>query len=63
MPDKRHSVYRIEVETTGREVYYVEDAASEDDARERVNNGAIEPYVSEVLAGQIVSVELESDDA
>ena len=51
------SVYRVEVETQGREVYYVQ-AASEDEARAQVNDGDHEPSVSEVTSGEVVNVEL-----
>lgn len=53
------TVYRVEVETTGHEVYYV-NAETEAEARRIVNEEAIEPSVSEVLSGQIVGVEEES---
>ena len=53
-------IYRIEVETEGREVYYVQ-AATEQEAREIVDEGRIEPSVSEVTGGSITSVERESD--
>jgi hypothetical protein len=53
-------VFRVEVETEGREVYYVQ-AEDEDNARQQVNNDALEPSVSEVLGGIIVNVELADD--
>lgn len=53
-----NNVYKVEVETEGREVYHVE-ASNEEDARRQVNECvAGEPTVSEVTGGSIVNVEL-----
>jgi hypothetical protein len=56
-------VWRVEVETEGREVYVVE-ADTEDEARALVDGDADlgRPLVSEVTSfGPIISVELEDE--
>lgn len=53
-------VYRVEVETEGREVYYVQ-AETEQQAHDLVATGDLDPSVSEVLSGTITSVE-EADE-
>lgn len=49
-------VYRVEVETEGREVYYVQ-ADSPQAAHDLVNTGELDPSVSEVTSGTITLVE------
>lgn len=53
-------VYRITTETEGREVYELQ-ADTEEEARERVDTGAVEPIVSEVIGGSIERVEEVTD--
>lgn len=55
------AVWRIEAETRGREVYYVE-AETEEQARRMFDDGDVpEPSVSEVLEAFATTVEEVSD--
>ena len=53
--------YRIDAKTEGHEIYYVE-AADLDEATEMFENETLpEPYVSEVLAAWIETIEEVTD--
>lgn len=55
------AVYRIEVQTEGHEVYYVQ-ADTPMEAQRQVNEGEVEPSVSEMTGGSIVTVEEADED-